>query len=111
MNQILSHNLCVLLQGPFALGHAWIQMIVPPFATLLADAPRQMRSNTCPILGTLLIDTLNQDAIFIFRPGGFSLVRTVPQLQVSLKALDFRLTRDKLAYAIPRMLPKSFDIA
>lgn len=49
----------VLLLGPGGLLHLWVQVVVPAFAALLADATLQVLGDHRPALGAVLLNQLD----------------------------------------------------
>ena len=50
-------NRDVFLNRPFALDYIWVKVIVPPLATLLADASRQILGDLRPVSSAPLLDS------------------------------------------------------
>ena len=70
----------VLLGRPLALAHVGVEVVQPPFAALLARAPRDVRRDERPPLRADLADELAQEFVFLGQPR--SLHRVVPNDRV-----------------------------
>ena len=61
----------LLLSGPVYLLDPWIEVVVPPFATLLAHPARKVLCYRGPALGSVLFYQLKNSPVFFFGPGSF----------------------------------------
>mmetsp|Transcript_18411 Transcript_18411/g.32390 ORF Transcript_18411/g.32390 Transcript_18411/m.32390 type:complete len:202 (+) Transcript_18411:63-668(+) len=61
----------ILLATPSLLTNIRIQMIMPPFSTLLSNPPWQMGRNHTPLLGTIFFDQAFNGEIFLGGPWSF----------------------------------------
>ena len=64
-------------------------MVVPAFAALLADAPRELLRNLGPLLSAQLADELDDLGILLRRPRAFDELG-VENLLPAVQALDVR---------------------
>ena len=62
-------NPLVLFFSPPVFLYVRIQVVVPPFATLLTDTPFQVLRYLAPVLGPVLVNLLHQKSVFFLCPG------------------------------------------
>ena len=62
----------LFLAAPVYLLYPWIEVVVPPFATLLAHAAGQMVRDCGPLLRAVLLHQLKYFPVFFLRPGTFN---------------------------------------
>lgn len=67
-------------------------MVVPPFATLLADSTWQVLRNVCPFLRTAKVDDVQEQPVLDVSPWTFH-KRRVKHLLPSVQALNVSATR------------------
>ena len=63
------HQLLVLVQRPLVPSNVRIKVIVPALPALLANSPRQHRSNKIPAFGTMLDDHVFESLVLLLGPG------------------------------------------
>mmetsp|Transcript_17726 Transcript_17726/g.71156 ORF Transcript_17726/g.71156 Transcript_17726/m.71156 type:complete len:295 (+) Transcript_17726:723-1607(+) len=82
---VLGENRAVLVLGPRLLGDVRVEVVVPPLAALLADAPRQVRRDLRPLLGPVLRHELDHLLVLVLAPGALdrALVLGGPALAMS----------------------------
>lgn len=56
----------IFLLRPTLLADARVEMVVPPFSALLANPAREVLGNKAPILGSVGLDELQDQLIFLF---------------------------------------------
>ena len=88
----------VFLQFPRFLANGGVQVIVPPFAALLADATGQVRGNFAPLLGTQFAHQIDHDPVFFFRPRALD---NVVDFLPALRTLIRRATRELERHMTP----------
>ena len=110
MDHMKLDNEQVFLHRPLALANVWVQVVVPPLPTLLANAAWKAFSNMGPVSGASCSDNLSQDLVLLLGPGALSEMTAVVELKPPCMALDFRLASQKFADAIPAILAKPLDI-
>ena len=62
-------QLAIFLFCPFTFVNAWIQVIVPPFPTLLAETAVEFLGNLAPFLGAVFLHKFGDDGVFFRSPG------------------------------------------
>ena len=82
-------NKQIFFEGPLLFDNIGVQVVVPPLATLLADAARQVHGDLGPAFGAVGEHNFLEQLVLVLRPGGPDHVATVAQLQISLVALYF----------------------
>ena len=110
LDQVQSDDQEVLLERPFALVDAWIEMIVPSLPTLLSYAAREVLRYSCPVSRAIFFDAFCESFVFLFRPVAHDESRAVGQLQPSRVALDLGFAGQQFADSCPRILAELGDI-
>ena len=96
----------VFFSSPLLLLDVWVQMVVPSFPALLANASWQLGSNATPILGAFANDHPAKDVIFFLSPGPFRDEGYVFQLEPPIEALNLRPTAHAFTYLVPPLVPE-----
>lgn len=84
---VKSDNGYVLLRSPFILLNVRVQVIVPPFATLLSYSPWESLCNVAPILSTVFCNIFREFLILFLAPGSFN-HRRIEHFLPPMKTLD-----------------------
>ena len=53
---VCPYQCLIFFVGPIALFDGWVEVIVPPFSTLLAKATIELTRNVAPFLGSVFLD-------------------------------------------------------
>ena len=100
----------VFLERPFALIDAWVEVVVPSFATLLSYPSRKLLRYSCPVARAELFDAFGEDLVLGLRPVAHDEACAVGQLEPARVALDFRFASQQFADPRPRILAKLGDV-
>ena len=111
MDQVKLHDEQVFFHSPLALADVWVQVVMPPLATLLANATRQALGHVSPVSCARRRDNFSQDLVFLLSPRALGKVTAVVELEPSRVALDLRFAWEELADAIPTILTESVHVA
>jgi len=90
----------LFLIAPLDLLNLRVQVVVPPLPALLPNPPRQVVCDLGPLLRAILLNQLQDQAIFIFSPGPFDQAR-VQNLLPPMQALHISPPRQGLRYFLP----------
>lgn len=101
-------NGLVFLKGPLVLFDVRVEVVVPPFATLLANSPRKSLSDIAPILGPELIHIFREFLILFLGPRTLD-HRWVEYLLPPVEALDVGPVVKIRCYLLPVFCAKLLD--
>jgi len=85
-----------------------IQVIVPPFTALFANAPIQVLRNCCPLNGAILTHQLEHGPVFFLRPGALDEAR-VEHFLPAMETLDISAAGEVFGNLFPVFLVIASD--
>ena len=94
--------------GPVVFLDSWVEVVMPSLTALLSNPSWEILSNTCPFLGTFLLNQLHNESIFFLGPWTFYKI-WVQNFLPSVQALDISSSWNHLGNLLPVLLIVLFD--
>jgi len=98
----------VLFLCPFVFLDGWVQVIMPPLATLLSNSSGKSLGNVAPVLCSELLDVVGELGVFLAAPRTLDHHR-IENLLPSVQALHVGLVRKVLCDLLPVLGPIFVD--
>lgn len=89
-----------LFQAPLVLLDARVQVVVPPLATLFANASREVMGDMGPFLSAIRLNQREHQLVFVLGPGTLHQLR-VKHLLPTVEALDISAPLEALRNLLP----------
>ena len=90
----------VLFLCPFVFLDGWVQVIMPPLATLLSNSSGESLGNVAPVLCSELLDVVSELGIFLAAPRTLDHHR-IENLLPPVQALHISPVREMLRNLLP----------